>query len=330
MIKDKTILITGGTGSFGHKATQQFLKDGAKKIIIYSRDEYKQMLMKNEFKDERVHFVIGDVRDIERLKECAKGADIIMHAAAMKHVDICEQNETEAIKTNVQGSKNVVEAALHNEVPITINLSADKAVYPAGVYGKTKASSEEIFTKANKTAKEMKKKCRFASLRYSNVIGSRGSVVEIFEEKLNKNQTVIVINDKMIRLVITQEEVVEMAKYAAEKMKGGEIFLVQSPVLRISDLAKAMQKKIGKGNVEMKNEIREGEKYDAVLISEEESKRTITTPEDYLVIMPQDKETDKNIFLKTYGNNMFQKGEYGTHNARYLKQDEIIKMIYGG
>src|SRR3989344_5552162 len=129
MINDKTILITGGTGSFGHKATEEFLKDGAKKIIIYSRDEYKQVLMRGEFKDQRVSFVIGDVRDLERLKECSKDVDILIHAAAMKHVDICEQNKSEAIKTNITGSENVVKASLENNIPISINLSADKAVY---------------------------------------------------------------------------------------------------------------------------------------------------------------------------------------------------------
>jgi len=328
MIKNKTILITGGTGSFGHTATELLLDHGAKQVIIYSRDEYKQMLTKNKFKDKNVKFYIGDVRDLERLVECTKNVDIILHAAAMKHVDICEQNRGEAKKTNVNGSKNVTEAALQNNVPISINLSADKAVYPAGVYGETKAESEQIFINANKKAKSKNKNCKFANLRYSNVIGSRGSVVEIFEKKLNNDEKISVVNDKMIRMVITQNQVVSMVEYAVENMIGGETFLLESPVLRISDLAYAMHKKIKKGFVEIKNEIREGEKYGAVLISKDESKRTIVSPDNYLVVLPENKFFKKEGYFENYGDKFFQKGEYGTHNAHYLNQDEIIKMIY--
>jgi len=327
-VKGKKILITGGTGSFGEEATKKFLEDGAKEIVIYSRDEYKQMMMMKKFNDERVSFVIGDVRNREKLEKEMEGVDIVIHAAAMKHIDFCEQNKEEALKTNVEGTRNVVKAALYNEIPVCINLSADKAVYPAGVYGETKAMSEKIFIEGNEKAKALGRKCKFASMRYSNVIGSRGSVVEIFEERLNRGEEISVFNEKMMRLVITQKQVISMMEYAMDKIVGGEILLFESPIMRISDLARAMQSKVGKGSVEIKNEAREGEKYDAVLLGEKESGRTIVSPEGYLVIVPEGE--NRASYEKKYGEKRFMKGEYGTHNAPYLNQEEIISLLYGG
>ena len=247
----------------------------------------------------------------------------------MKHIDICEQNPGEAYKTNVQGARNVTEAALHNNVLLSINLSADKAVYPAGVYGRTKAESERIFLEANTHAIVQEKPSRFVSLRYSNVLGSRGSVVEIFEEKLNKEETVTVLNEHMIRLIVTQPQIISLVQYALHHAVGGETFLIESPVLKISDLAYAMKEKIGKGNVEIKQEIREGEKYDATLLSTEESQRTIVSPENYLVIIPKNGLLPPEAFTARHGSTHFQKGEYGTHNARYATKQEVITMIYG-
>ncbi len=328
MINNK-ILITGGTGSFGYTAVEHFLQRGVQNIIIYSRDEYKQHLMRNQFNDERLQFVIGDVRDKERLLEATRHVDIIIHAAAMKHIDICEQNPGEAYKTNVQGSRNVTEAALHNNVSLSINLSADKAVYPAGVYGRTKADSERIFLDANTQALIQGKPSRFVSLRYSNVLGSRGSVVEIFEEKLNRGETISVLNENMIRLIVTQPQIIALVQYTMQHAVGGETFLIESPVLKISDLAYAMKEKIGKGNVEIKQELREGEKYDATLLSGDESQRTIVSPENYLIIFPKNGLLPREAFTAMHGSTLFQKGEYGTHNARYATQKEVITMIYG-
>jgi len=323
-MQNKKILITGGTGSFGYKATQKFLQAGAE-VIIYSRDEYKQALMKKEFPDAK--FCIGDVRDLERLQECTQGVAVIIHAAAMKHVDICEQNSSEAFKTNVLGSKNVVAAALSNDVPVIINLSADKAVYPAGIYGESKAESEKIFVEGARKAKVLGKPCRFSNLRYSNVLSSRGSVVEIFEKILQDDKTVTVFDDKMIRLVLTQNQVISLVEFTINNSLGGETYLIKSPVLRISDLATAMQQHLGKGKVEIKNEIREGEKYDAVLLSAEESRRTLITTESYLVILPEF-AVSLSGYHERYGDNYFAQGEYGTHNAQYLNNEEIIKMVY--
>ncbi len=330
MISGKTILITGGTGSFGTKAIEQFLQENVKSIIIYSRDEYKQHLLRMQHKDHRVTFIIGDVRDKERLLESSRGVDIIIHAAAMKHIDICEQNPGEAYKTNVEGTRNIVSAAIANNIPICINLSADKAVYPAGVYGRTKAESEQIFIEGNIFSHQNLKRCRFVNLRYSNVLGSRGSVVEIFEEKLRRGETVTVLNEKMIRLIVTQDQIVSLVKYATQSAVGGETFLIESPVLKISDLAHAMNKKIGKGNVEVRQEIREGEKYDAVLLSQEESQRTLVTPNapHYLVLLPRNGLLPREAFTPIHGSIPFAKGEYGTHNARYATQEEVITMIY--
>jgi len=323
-MQNKKILITGGTGSFGYNATKRFLQSGAE-VIIYSRDEYKQAMMKKEFPD--VKFFIGDVRDLERLQECTQGVDVIIHAAAMKHVDICEQNSSEAFKTNVMGSENIVTATLHNNIPLTINLSADKAVYPAGIYGESKAESEKIFIEGARKAKLLHKPCSFSNLRYSNVLGSRGSVVETFEKILQNDKTVTVFDDKMIRLVLTQNQVISLVEFAIANSQGGETYLIKSPVLRISDLALAMQHHLGKGKVEVKNEIREGEKYDAMLLSAEESGRTLVTKEGYLVILPEF-VVSLSGYHGIYGQNYFHQGEYGTHNAKYLNNEEIIKMVY--
>ena len=319
------VLITGGSGSFGYKATKRILKAGAKKVIIYSRDEYKQMIMKKEIPDNRVDFKIGDVRDYERLEECTRDVDVILHAAAMKHIDICEENKREAYKTNVQGSRNVVQVALRNDVSITINLSADKAVYPAGVYGKTKAEAEKIFFEGQLEAKNTGKKCRFCSIRYSNVIGSRGSVVEIFEKLLTQDQTVTVFDKNMMRFVITQNEVLRLVDFAVNKSIGGEIIIAESPMIRISDLALVMKKVIGKGRVQILNKRRSGEKYDAVLLSEKESRRTIISNEGYLILISESQNME--AYKELYGDTMYRKGEYGTHNAPLLKEAEIIDLL---
>lgn len=180
ILKNKNVLVTGGTGSFGNKFTRRALELGVKKIIVFSRDELKQYEMKQEFQDERIRFFIGDVRDKERLYRAFDGVDIVIHAAAMKHVDACEYNPFEAIKTNIHGAQNIIEAAIDRGVEKVIALSTDKACSPVNLYGATKLASDKLFVTANAYVGE--KKTRFSVVRYGNVVGSRGSVVPFFKK----------------------------------------------------------------------------------------------------------------------------------------------------
>ena len=220
-MKGKHLLITGGTGSFGTSAVPGFLAAGSRKVTIYSRDEYKQSQLRAAFgNDSRLSFILGDIRDRPRLDEACRGVDYLIHAAAMKQVPSCEENVEEAIKTNVLGTSNVVAAAISNDVDCAINLSADKALYPTSVYGATKFLSEGLFTEANRRSN-----VRFVNLRYSNVMASRGSVFEVFRDRLSRGDPVTVFDPRMRRFFLTQKEVVELCLFAVERSVGaGDLY----------------------------------------------------------------------------------------------------------
>lgn len=271
-MKGKHLLITGGTGSFGVRAVPQLLALGAKQITVYSRDEYKQFQMRRAFKgDPRLQFTLGDVRDRTHLAEACHGVDYLIHAAAMKQVPSCEENVEEAIKTNVLGTANVVDAAIADGIDCAINLSADKVLYPTSVYGATKLLSEKLFTEGNRRGN-----VRFANLRYSNIMASRGSVFEVFREQLLRGGTVTVFDPRMRRFFLTQREVIDLCMFAFENSVGGETYIKESQPVSIVDLAQAMIEVLGRGKLEVReNDGRPGEKLDAVLMSQEESSRAV-------------------------------------------------------
>lgn len=278
-IQNKTILVTGGTGSFGKKFIKKALTLGVKKVIVFSRDELKQYEMKQEFKDNRLRFFIGDVRDKERLYRAFNGVDIVIHAAAMKHVDACEYNPFEAIKTNIHGAQNIIEAAIDCEVEKVIALSTDKACSPVNLYGATKLASDKLFVAANAYVGE--KKTRFSVVRYGNVVGSRGSVVPFFK-KIRHTGVVPITDERMTRFWITLEQGVQFVLDNLERMHGGEIFVPKIPSMKVTDLAKAIAPECKMDIIG----IRPGEKLHEAMIMEDDARHTVEF-DTYYVIQPE-------------------------------------------
>ncbi|MBR5419993.1 MAG: UDP-N-acetylglucosamine 4,6-dehydratase (inverting) [Lachnospiraceae bacterium] len=284
MLDGKTVLVTGGTGSFGKCFTRYALENSdVKKIIIYSRDEYKQFVMQNEFKghESRLRFFIGDVRDQERLRRALKGVDYIVHAAALKQVPACEYNPNEAIKTNIHGAMNVIEAALDSGVQKVVALSTDKAVNPVNLYGGTKLVSDKLFIAANAYAGATD--LAFSIVRYGNVAGSRGSVIPFFRNLIDNGEKKLPITDyRMTRFWISLKQGVELVIKALEESVGGETFISKIPSFKITDLAEAMLPGCEKPEVG----IREGEKLHEIMVTTEDSFTTYEY-EKHFIVYPQ-------------------------------------------
>lgn len=277
---NKTILITGGTGSFGKKFIEFMIKKyHPKKLIIFSRDELKQHEMRlNGFDGPSLRYFIGDVRDVDRLRRAMREVDIVVHAAALKQVPACEYNPIEAVLTNVMGAKNVIEAALDADVEKVICLSTDKAVNPVNLYGATKLVAEKLFVQANSYSGN--KRTRFACVRYGNVVGSRGSVIPLFVEQ-RKSGKITITDPRMTRFWLTLEQGVEFVTRCIEQAHGGEVFVPKIPSMNIMDLANA----VAPGCEVSLIGIRPGEKLHEVLIGEDESWHAVET-NDMFVIKP--------------------------------------------
>ena len=281
MLNQKTILITGGTGSFGNAFTEYVLTHfNPKKIIIYSRDEFKQFQMAEKFKNQKgkLRYFIGDVRDRDRLFRALDGVDYVIHAAALKQVPACEYNPMEAVRTNINGAMNLVDAALNCGVKRVVALSTDKAVNPINLYGGTKLVSDKLFLAANAYAGE--KDVRFSIVRYGNVAGSRGSVIPFFKNILDQGGDVLPITDyRMTRFWISLDEGVQLVIKALEEARGGETFISKIPSFRVTDLAEAMApackiKEVG---------IREVEKQHAIMVTREDSAMTYEYEKHYII-----------------------------------------------
>jgi UDP-N-acetylglucosamine 4,6-dehydratase/5-epimerase len=284
MLNGKTILITGGTGSFGRKFTGTVLsRFKPKKLIIFSRDEFKQSEMAKTFPPGRfpVRFFLGDIRDRERLYRAFEGVDLVVHAAALKQVPALEYNPFEAVKTNILGAQNIVDAAIDRDVPKVVVLSTDKAVNPINLYGATKLSMEKIFIAGNAYAG--RHPTRFSLVRYGNVVGSRGSVIPYFLELLAQGARELpVTDDRMTRFWISLEQGVDLVLLAISDGMGGEVFIPKIPSMRISDLVEA----VARGCKVKVVGIRPGEKLHESLVSEDESRTTVDTGRNF-VILPQ-------------------------------------------
>ncbi|MFI5009044.1 MAG: UDP-N-acetylglucosamine 4,6-dehydratase (inverting) [Solirubrobacterales bacterium] len=280
-LKDKVILITGGTGSFGTAFLKTLLAEHAPAAVrVYSRDELKQYdLQRAMGGDERVRFLIGDVRDAKRLEMAMRGVDVVIHAAALKQVPACEYNPFEAVKTNIHGAENIVTAAIANDVPRTLALSTDKAVNPVNLYGATKLAAEKIITQGNAYAGGSP--ARFATMRYGNVVGSRGSVIPLFKAQARAGELTIT-DEAMTRFWITLEQAVEFVVSCLELMRGGEVFVPRIPSMKVLEIAEA----IAPGATRRIVGIRPGEKVHEVLLTEDESRRARAL-EDRFVIYPQ-------------------------------------------
>ncbi len=276
----KTILLTGGTGSFGKHFCRLMLKNHPPKAIrIYSRDELKQHEMRQEFGEQILRFFIGDIRDLNRLRRAMEGVDYVIHAAALKHVPICEYNPIEAIKTNILGAQNVVNASIDAGVKKIVALSTDKAVNPVNLYGATKLCAEKLFVYGNAYAGP--RDTRFSCVRYGNVIASRGSVIPLFL-KQKKEKKLTITDERMTRFWITLDQAVNLVLKAFELMRGGEIFVPKIPSLRIMDLAKAVCPDC---EIEFIG-IRPGEKLHESLTTSEEARHMVSY-EDMYIIYPE-------------------------------------------
>ncbi|SDW10109.1 UDP-N-acetylglucosamine 4,6-dehydratase (inverting) [Tepidimicrobium xylanilyticum] len=325
MLNDKTILVTGGTGSFGHKFVEMvFKKYKPKKIIIYSRDEFKQDMMRKKFKEHSkdLRFFIGDVRDKERLYRAFDGVDYVIHAAAMKQVPACEYNPFEAIKTNIHGAQNVIDAALDRGVKKVIALSTDKAVNPINLYGGTKLVSDKLFISAN--AYSGGKGTRFAVVRYGNVAGSRGSVIPFFKQLIESGEKKLPITDfRMTRFWITLEEGVGLVFKALDEAKGGETYISKIPSFKITDLAKAMNPNAILEEVG----IREGEKLHEVMIAKDDSRMTYEYEKHYIIYPHFDWWSSERHF--TNGGKSIEEGfEYNSGtNTEWLNVEDLRKLL---
>ena len=281
-LKNRVILITGGTGTFGQFFVENLIKnEKPKKIIIFSRDEYKQFKMSEKFKNSSIRYFLGDVRDYSRLKLAFKDVDYIVHAAALKQVISSEYNPTETIKTNIIGAENIIRAALECKVKKVLALSTDKASSPINLYGATKLVSDKLFIAANNYAGKQK---TFMSIaRYGNVIDSRGSVIEIFEDQLNKFGKIFLTHELMTRFWITKKTAIDFVIECIRIMEGGEIFIPKMKSIKIIDLAKIMSK-----NKFFINGIRPGEKLHETLFSAEESQaQDIFEDRNKYIILPK-------------------------------------------
>jgi UDP-N-acetylglucosamine 4,6-dehydratase len=281
MFTGKTILVTGGTGSFGRAFIKHVITHyDPKKVIIFSRDELKQFEMQAEFSDSRLRFFIGDVRDKYRLRQAMQGVEYVVHAAAMKQIPIAEYNPIECIKTNIHGAENIIEAALSNEVEKVIALSTDKAVSPVNLYGATKLASDKLFIAANNIVGN--RKTRFSITRYGNVVGSRGSVIPLFKKMVQDGKTELPITDpRMTRFLITLEQGVKFVLQNFSRMRGGEIFIPKIPTAHINDIVEAVAPK---GGIKTKHiGIRPGEKLHEIMCTKDDAHLTLEFNDHYVI-----------------------------------------------
>jgi UDP-N-acetylglucosamine 4,6-dehydratase len=324
----KVILITGGTGSFGQECTKILLKHNIKKVVIYSRDELKQFEMSKKFNSPKVRFLLGDVRDGDRLEFALKEVDIVIHAAALKQVPAAEYNPMECINTNVYGAENIIKGSIKNNVKKVIALSTDKAANPVNLYGATKLCSDKLFINANNLSG--KSDIKFGVVRYGNVIGSRGSVLPYFKSLIKKNVKSLPITDeKMTRFWIKLNYGVEFVLRAIDLMVGGELFVPKTPSIRIVDLVKALDKNIRHHIIG----IRPGEKIHEVLCPEDSVRDTIEFKDYYLIRPSTDFSKGKTNNYKI--NKKKEKGKlvkknfvYNSNtNSHFLSVKELEKLI---
>jgi len=324
--KNKIILVTGGVGSIGSQLVKELLKHNPKTIRIFDNNETGLFNLEQELRSKKLRCLVGDVRDKERLKRAIEGVDIVFHAAALKHVPLCEYNPFEAMQTNVVGTQNVIDACLETDVIKMINISTDKAVSPVNVMGATKLLAERLVSAANYY--KGKRKTSFSSVRFGNVLNSRGSVIPLFEEQIKKGGPITITNPNMTRFVMSVRRAVDLVLMAAEMAKGGEIFIFKMPVLRICDLAEVMIQelapKYGYNPKEIKVKIigeRIGEKFCEELITENEMKNAYET-KNIFIISPetQEKAISKKCFPKKNISTI-------TRENYFLDKEKIKKLL---
>ena len=283
MFENKKILITGGTGSLGRALTKKLLAEKVNQITIFSRNENKQVTMQSEFNDNRLKFLIGDIRDLSRLQRALEGIDIVFHAAALKHVPIVEHNPLEAINTNVIGSRNVLEASISENVDVVVGVGTDKAVSPLNTYGVTKLLMEKLFTTASNYLDVDKHKTKFISLRYGNVLGSSGSVIPKFIQQIKSKQKITITDPEMTRFSITMDEALDFILDSAVSGKGSEVFIPKLRAYKIDDIKTALQELISNTGDE-RIPVRQGDKFHETLINPDEMRTTLESESKYIIL----------------------------------------------
>ena len=328
MFDGKTILITGGTGSLGNVLTRKLLEQNVDKIRIFSRNESKQIEMESELNDKRLRFFVGDIRDLNRLSKAVEDVDIVFHAAALKHVPKVEYNPFEAIKTNVVGSQNVIDACLRENVERVICVGTDKAVSPLNTYGATKLLMEKLFVTASNYLKKERHRTKFVALRYGNVLGSSGSVIPKFIEQIKNKMKITITDPKMTRFSITMNEAVSFILKATEIGRGSEIFIPKLKAYSISTVRDALFEILGNTGEEIIG-LRPGEKLQETLINSDELRYTWEFNNMKMIINPfysmfNEKSIEdvypgvqKDINTKTYSSD----------NVDEISKQELIELI---
>jgi len=328
MLEGKKILITGGTGSLGQALTRRLLGMKVDTIRIFSRNEENQIQMETKFKDDRLRFFLGDINDFERLKRALEDIDIVFHTAALKHVPKIEYNPFEAIKTNVFGSQNVINACLHENVEKVIAIGTDKAVSPLNTYGATKLLMEKLFVAANNYVDPEKHVTRFITVRYGNVFGSSGSVVLRFINQIKKKQKITITDSIMTRFSINMEEALDFILNALNSGKGSEIFVPKLRAYGIMDLKNALNELLDNNNEEIIG-IRPGEKLHETLISDDELRFSWEYNDMYMVTNPLYPLFHVNKIKDMYQGikKLSGIGSYSSDNVEKISKDELKKML---
>ena len=323
LFSGKKILVTGGTGSFGHQIVTRLMNEDPEEIRIISRDEKKQYDMQFEFAgNNKLRFIIGDVRNKESLIKAMRGVDIVFHAAALKQVPSCEYNPYEAVKTNAEGAQNVIDAALFHNVEKVIAISTDKAAEPVNVMGMTKAIQERLITSAN--VHRDGKRTVFSCVRYGNVLGSRGSVIPVLRNQIDNDQNLTITDLNMTRFILTLDNAIDLVFKSVEYSVGGEIFILKIPAHTVVDLAEVMLEASGKKLKLTETGIRPGEKIHETLVTPTESIRTIEK-ENLYIILPQVEIKEIEQKYKNYKNeNLFR---FSSDTADRLSKDALKEML---
>jgi UDP-N-acetylglucosamine 4,6-dehydratase/UDP-glucose 4-epimerase len=322
-LSGKNVLITGGTGTLGKALTRRLLTEDVNVIRIFSRDEAKQLDMASEFKDPRMRFIIGDVRDKERLRMATEDIDVVIHAAALKQVPVAEYNPFEAVKTNVLGSQNVVDACMQEDVEFAMAVSSDKAVSPLNTYGATKLVMEKIFTAAN--FYKGRRDTIFTAVRYGNVMGSRGSVIPQFIKSIKESGSITVTNPNMTRFNITLSGSLDLIWNAFQMAKGAEIFVPKLEAYRLSDLAEAIIELMGKKVKTIQSSIRPGEKMHETLINADEAPYAIESGGTYILLSPEKYPGQITKYPKAKANIM--NGGYSSDKVPLIDKSKLKKII---
>ncbi len=322
MFDGKKVLITGGTGSLGTALTKRLLNSKVNTIRIFSRDEWKQVQMQSEIKDDRLRYFIGDVRDKERLSRALEDVDIVIHAAALKQMPVAEYNPFEAVKTNVVGTQNLIEACLDNQVESVLAIGTDKAVSPLNTYGATKLLMERLFVSAN--FYKGNHKIKFACVRYGNVMGSRGSVIPVFVNQVKSGKDITVTDPNMTRFNITMNEALDLIFRALENSMGGEVFVPKLKAYKVGDIKDAITEILESKNKTKIISARPGEKIHESLISFDELSNTFENEQDYIII---DKQILEGMSRDTSLVQTTLKEQYSSDSVEIITKDKLKELL---